>query len=90
MIALIVAATAAAAISLTSAAATRSYMRQIRQLADDIDDALSEYHAARAEHNAHDRKSLACWLEVRDAIAEGRDVAPWAWTWANGIDEDEL
>lgn len=87
---IVVVALIGAAISLASAAATRFYVAQLRRIADDIAAVIDDYHDARHEHHAHDRKSLACWLEIRDAMAEDRDIAPWAWTWANGIDEDEL
>lgn len=78
----------AAMLTITCAAVCHLATKTCADAADLVVDRLNAWNDARAEHSEHDRKSLACWLEISAATKEGRPVAEWAWAWANGIDED--
>ncbi len=78
----------AAMLTIACAAVCHLATKTCSEAADLVLESLKAWIDMRAERNEHDRKTLAVWLEIQAATKEDRPVAEWAWTWANGIDED--
>ena len=78
----------AAMLTMACAAVCNLATKTCSEAADLVLERLNAWNEMRAEHDEHDRKSLAVWLEIQTATKEDRPVAGWAWAWANGIDED--